>query len=137
MKATIGQMVVSLQTGRSSVASDDPFIMLTIYREETWPYEWYIRRFKPPPPSSPPALITLIVPRGTTKDDDTDDEKTVDQPQKHKRNDIPGPADNNTFEGVIANYIADGVAHSTIDPTILQSFNGDGFTAQGSLLPDK
>lgn len=85
---------------------------------------------------SGPSTAVLIICRGTTKDDDTDDDKT-DQPQKHKRNDIPGPADNNTFEGVIANYIADGVAHSTIDPTILQSFNGDGFTAQGSLLPDQ
>ena len=84
-----------------------------------------------------PQVIILILLRGTTKDDDTDDEKTVDQPQKHKRNDIPGPADNTTFEGVIANYIAEGVAQSTIDPTVLQSFNGDGFTAQGSLLPDK
>lgn len=83
-----------------------------------------------------PAAI-LIISRGTTKDDDAGDEKTVDQPQKHKRNDIPGPVDNTTFEGVIANYIADGVKYNTTDPTILQSFNGQNFTAQGSLLPDR
>ena len=61
----------------------------------------------------------------------------MDQPQKRKRNDIPGNIDNTTFEGAIANWIELGIQTNEIDPAILATFNGANFTAQGSLLPDR
>ncbi len=71
--------------------------------------------------------------RGTDKDNDIEAEKKVDQPQK--RNDIPGNVDNSTFEGAIANWINLGVEKNEIDPTILATFHGANYTAQGSALP--
>lgn len=74
--------------------------------------------------------------RGTNKDDDQDGEKTIDQPQR--RNDLPGPVNNASFEGAIANWIALGMANNEIDPTIATTLQVNGnYTAAGSLLPDR
>lgn len=79
--------------------------------------------------------------RSTTKDNDEDGEKDVDQPEKMKRdesfisleprNDIPGPLDNDTFEGAIGNWIQQGVADGTLDT---QAADAGEVNAQG--LPD-
>ncbi|KAL8893978.1 MAG: hypothetical protein Q9192_004737 [Flavoplaca navasiana] len=63
--------------------------------------------------------------RSTTKDDDEDEEKNIDQPEKRElddsshpldpRNDIPGPLNNDTFQGKIGNFILQGTQDQTMD----------------------
>lgn len=61
--------------------------------------------------------------RSTTKDDDDDEDKKVDQPEKLKREEAVPPAaaegllplSNDTFEGVIGNFILEGTANGLLN----------------------
>ncbi|KAL8881429.1 MAG: hypothetical protein Q9198_001372 [Flavoplaca austrocitrina] len=63
--------------------------------------------------------------KSTTKDNDEDEEKNIDQPEKRQlddsshpldpRNDIPGPLNNDTFQGKIGNFILQGTQEQTMD----------------------
>ncbi|KAL8910198.1 MAG: hypothetical protein Q9171_004496 [Xanthocarpia ochracea] len=83
---------------------------------------------------------TVFYEWSTTKDNDGDEEKNVDQPQKGKRddplipldprNDIPGPLNNDTFQGAIGNFILEGTSAGTMDIEAARAgeVNAEGLT---------